>query len=105
MGNDIFSSRVFNDAGTSTSTEQAPDGLNQAGTLEQIGQQLNPAIDKLAVKMNTLMKDMTDGSKTSDPNTIAQYQQVYGEYIQANSVRASAVEKMQSMIDRILQKM
>ena len=101
---DIFNSKGFNDAGTSIVSNHASDGLNPQGTLEQVGSQLNGTIDKLSAKLDEVMATMTNGAKTSDPQTIALYQQVYGEYIQANSVRASAVEKMQSLIDRILQK-
>ena len=71
--------------------------------LEAVGQQLDPTINDLAAKLDTAIQGLTNGG-TSNPQAIAKYQQIYGEYIQANSVRASAVEKMQSLIDRILQK-
>lgn len=104
MATNIYRSMEFNDAGTSMTTQQSSGGTTSKGMLEIVGEQLDPTINDLGDKLETAIEALTNGG-TSNPQAIAKYQQIYGEYIQANSVRASAVEKMQSLIDRILQKM
>lgn len=97
-------SKQFDSSGSLTAN-QPPASIGNAGILEQIGQELNPTIDGLAKRLSEVMAKLTDGAGTSSPAVLAEYQQVYGEYVQALSVRGSAVEKMNTAIEKMLQKM
>lgn len=91
----------FGADGKITFTPGQYDGTT-TGTLEEIGKSLDPAISNLGGRMESIMSTMAE--KPSDPQTLALYQQVYAEYVQAMNLKVSAVSKMSQLIDGMLQK-